>query len=58
MHQKQGAESSGSLQGGTCSGTRISDLAKRFSTVPSNWRTSPSHGRTCSTTSVGPTSTP
>lgn len=42
----------------TCSGTRNSALANRFSTVPSSWRTSPSHGRTCSTTSVGPTSRP
>ena len=39
-------------------GQRSSFLEKRFSMVPSSWRMSPSHGRTCSMMSHAPTSKP
>lgn len=41
-----------------CMGQRSSFLEKRFSMVPSSWRMSPSHGRTCSMMSHVPTSNP
>lgn len=42
----------------TSMGYDTSFLANRFSMVPSTWRTSPSHGRTCSSRLTSPQSTP